>query len=89
LTLLELGKQKKIINISTTLGSLTMAPRFSIFPVPAYKIAKAALNMLTVQYAQEYASKDFVIFALSPGVSVCRQLGDVTTPQMLIVIHSG
>ncbi|KAF2724380.1 short chain oxidoreductase [Polychaeton citri CBS 116435] len=65
--LVELGSQKKIVNISTTLGSMEMSQRFALFPVPAYKITKAAMNMLTVQYAQEYASKDLVIFALSPG----------------------
>lgn len=37
-------------------------------PGPAYKITKAALNMLTAQYAHTYAKEGFVIFALSPGV---------------------
>jgi NAD(P)-dependent dehydrogenase (short-subunit alcohol dehydrogenase family) len=35
---------------------------------PAYKITKAALNMLTVQYALEYEKEGFIIFAISPGV---------------------
>jgi NAD(P)-dependent dehydrogenase (short-subunit alcohol dehydrogenase family) len=35
---------------------------------PAYKITKAALNMLTVQYALEYEKEGFIIFAVSPGV---------------------
>ena len=38
-------------------------------PAPAYKITKAALNMLTVQYALEYEKEGFNIFAVSPGVS--------------------
>jgi NAD(P)-dependent dehydrogenase (short-subunit alcohol dehydrogenase family) len=37
-------------------------------PGPAYKITKAALNMLTAQYAHTYGKEGFVIFALSPGV---------------------
>lgn len=37
-------------------------------PVPAYKITKAALNMLTVQYAQAYAKEGFTFMSLSPGV---------------------
>lgn len=39
-------------------------------PVPAYKISKAALNMLTVQYAQAYANEGFTFMAISPGVSI-------------------
>lgn len=53
---------------STTLGSITMAPRFALFPVPAYKVSKAALNMLTVQYAQSFADQGFTFLAISPGV---------------------
>ncbi|KAL2074163.1 hypothetical protein VTL71DRAFT_7941 [Oculimacula yallundae] len=65
--LLEKGSLKKIANITTTLGSLNLAPSYSWSPAPAYKISKAALNMLTIQYALDYASKGFTIFALSPG----------------------
>jgi NAD(P)-dependent dehydrogenase (short-subunit alcohol dehydrogenase family) len=46
-----------------------MAPRFQLFPVPAYKVSKAALNMLTVQYAQSYENEGFTFITLSPGVS--------------------
>lgn len=44
---------------------------------PAYKISKAALNMLTVQYAQDYAAEGYTFLAVSPGVSIwnsCRLL---------------
>lgn len=59
-----------MINISsTTLGSIGMAPRYAIFPVPAYKVSKAALNMLTVQYAQSFADQGFTFLTISPGVS--------------------
>jgi NAD(P)-dependent dehydrogenase (short-subunit alcohol dehydrogenase family) len=44
-----------------------MAPKFS-FPTPAYKISKAALNMLTVQYALALAEEGFIFVPLSPGV---------------------
>lgn len=43
-------------------------------PVPAYKISKAALNMLTLQYAQEYANEGFTFMAISPGVSLSSLL---------------
>ena len=46
-----------------------MAPKFALFPVPAYKVSKAALNMLTVQYAQAYSEEGFTFVTVSPGVS--------------------
>ncbi|CBY01466.1 hypothetical protein IAQ61_003294 [Plenodomus lingam] len=67
LPLLKKGSLKKVINISTTLGSIATAAKFSIFPVPAYKVAKAALNMLTVQYSLAFAGDGFTFVAVSPG----------------------
>jgi NAD(P)-dependent dehydrogenase (short-subunit alcohol dehydrogenase family) len=37
--------------------------------VPSYKITKAALNMLTKQYALEFADAGFTFVVISPGVS--------------------
>ncbi|CAI7616739.1 unnamed protein product [Penicillium glandicola] len=67
LPLLRKGEKKTVINISTTLGSVAMADAFRSMPSPAYKISKAALNMLTVQYAQQYADDGFTFLAISPG----------------------
>ncbi|RAO66811.1 uncharacterized protein BHQ10_002823 [Talaromyces amestolkiae] len=61
------SQTKKIVNITSTLGSITWSHKSDIAPVPAYKISKAALNMLTVQYATELAPKKFTVFAISPG----------------------
>lgn len=55
-------------NSSTTLGSIGLAGNFAAMPAPEYKITKAALNMLTVQYAQACAKEGFTIFSISPGV---------------------
>ncbi|KAL8989987.1 MAG: hypothetical protein Q9169_008235, partial [Polycauliona sp. 2 TL-2023] len=65
--LLEKGTQKKVINISTTLGSITHARQAHFLPAPAYKISKAAMNALTVQYALDYEKEGFTFMALSPG----------------------
>ncbi|KAB2576424.1 C-factor [Lasiodiplodia theobromae] len=65
--LLEKGNLKKVVNISTTLGSMAMAKNYAQMPVPSYKITKAALNMLTVQYALDFAEKGFTFIAVSPG----------------------
>ncbi|EAW09068.1 SDR family oxidoreductase [Aspergillus clavatus NRRL 1] len=67
LPLLREGRRKVVVNISTTLGSCTLSPTFQGMPTPAYKITKAALNMLTLQYAQDYAREGFTFFAVSPG----------------------
>lgn len=51
------------------MGSISKAQVYAQMKCPAYKISKAALNMLTVQYAQEHASDGFTFLAISPGVS--------------------
>ncbi|KAL6714732.1 hypothetical protein ACLMJK_008157 [Lecanora helva] len=65
--LMTTNKQLTIITRSSTLGSISYAPNFAFAPLPAYKVTKAALNMLTVQYAQELAKDGFTILAVSPG----------------------
>lgn len=46
-----------------------MAKTYETQPCFAYKISKAALNMMNVQYAQQYAEEGFTFLAVSPGVS--------------------
>ncbi|KAH8694291.1 hypothetical protein BGW36DRAFT_454900 [Talaromyces proteolyticus] len=58
LPLLRKGKTKKIVNISGNYMHLL---------TPAYKITKAALNMLTMQYALEHGKDGFIFIAVSPG----------------------
>ncbi|KAK1595299.1 uncharacterized protein LY79DRAFT_547317 [Colletotrichum navitas] len=67
LPLLQQGKLKKVANISTTFGSLTMMPYLHFSPSPAYKISKAAMNALTVQYALDHGKEGFSFMALCPG----------------------
>ncbi|KAJ5584010.1 Short-chain dehydrogenase/reductase SDR [Penicillium hispanicum] len=67
LPLLRKGEKKVVINISTTLGSIARAKVYEIMLCPAYKVSKAALNMLTVQYAQQYAAEGLSFLAISPG----------------------
>jgi NAD(P)-dependent dehydrogenase (short-subunit alcohol dehydrogenase family) len=57
------------------MGSIAMQKNFVHSPAPAYKISKAALNMLTVQYALGYADQGFTFVALSPGVKLPPTLG--------------
>ncbi|OOQ84724.1 short chain oxidoreductase [Penicillium brasilianum] len=67
LPLLRKGEKRVVINISTTMGSLAKAEAYRQAPTPAYKISKAALNMLTVQYAQQYEADGFTFVAVTPG----------------------
>ncbi|KAK5994071.1 C-signal [Cladobotryum mycophilum] len=67
LPLLQKGELKKVANISTTLGSISLAAKNSYLPAPAYKISKACLNALTVEYAVTYENEGFSFIALCPG----------------------
>ncbi|KAL8727918.1 MAG: hypothetical protein Q9181_005531 [Wetmoreana brouardii] len=67
LPLLEAGKQKKIINVSTSMGSIAWAAKYKLAPAQSYKISKAALHMLNAQYALDHAEAGFVFLCVSPG----------------------
>lgn len=54
---------------SSPWGSTTSARSFLYAPCPAYKISKAALNSLTVQYALFYEADGFIFLCVNPGVS--------------------
>ncbi|PVH75146.1 NAD(P)-binding protein, partial [Cadophora sp. DSE1049] len=65
--LLRKGQLKKIGNISSSLGSMTLSAMGKFQPTPAYKVSKTAVNMLTVQWAESLESDDFTVLALCPG----------------------
>ncbi|KAL3471765.1 hypothetical protein BJX99DRAFT_266516 [Aspergillus californicus] len=67
LPLLKQGTLKKVINYSSTLGSIGVAPAMAVQDSPSYKVSKAALNMLTVQYALSFADEGFTFTVLNPG----------------------
>ncbi|OJJ66187.1 hypothetical protein ASPBRDRAFT_138373 [Aspergillus brasiliensis CBS 101740] len=67
LPLMRKGTEKKILNISTTLGSISKQSVNRHVATPSYKITKAALNMLTVVYANELEKEGFTVFCVSPG----------------------
>ncbi|GAB1200350.1 hypothetical protein APSETT444_009720 [Aspergillus pseudonomiae] len=57
----------KTENISTAFASMTHAEMSRVANCPAYKISKAALNALTVQYAMSYKDEGLIFLAVSPG----------------------
>ena len=54
----------------STLGSIAWADHFAAVPGQAYKVSKAALNMLNKQYALDYKEEGFTFLCVSPGVRV-------------------
>jgi len=55
---------KKVINISSDYASIALNDRAYC---GAYNTSKAALNMLTVQYKNEYADEGVIFIPLHPG----------------------
>ncbi|KAF4547923.1 Short chain dehydrogenase-like protein 24 [Elsinoe fawcettii] len=67
LPLLKKGNAKKVLNVTSTMGSNTMSGYFKAHPTQAYKVSKAALNMLTTQWSECYADEGFTFIAICPG----------------------
>jgi len=71
LPLLRRSKAGRIVNLSTTLGSLTIngdptSPYYEARLI-GYNASKAALNMLTVQLAAELKDTGIVVNSVAPG----------------------
>ncbi|KAI9321041.1 4-dihydrotrisporin dehydrogenase [Dichotomocladium elegans] len=62
--LLKKGKTRHIINISSIMGSNANTTRGT---GPAYRVSKAAENMLTRAWAGELGDEGFVVIAMHPG----------------------
>lgn len=69
--LLKLSKAGRIVNISSTLGSLAQQRdyewQFAQFKLPGYCASKAALNMLTIQFGYELKDSAIKINSADPG----------------------
>ena len=61
--LLQKGKEKKIINISSQMGSIQLADG----GMTSYRVSKAALNMLTRNQAIEYKKDGIAVVIVHPG----------------------
>lgn len=71
---------KKIINISSIIGSITsMDGSRGSGQGPVYGISKTALNMLTRLTANHLRSENFIVFAIHPGW-VSTDLGGQSAP---------
>ena len=82
--LMQKNDYGRIVNISSTLGSLSdMTDPESVFAgvhAPAYRLSKAALNALTALFAKELRGTDILINSACPGW-VRTDLGGANAPQ--------
>lgn len=71
LPLLRHSPQARIVNVSTTMGSLSdqADPESPYYPmvVPAYQASKAALNSVTISLAKRLADTDITVTSVCPG----------------------
>lgn len=71
LPLLQVAQGARIVNMSSSLGSMAVnsdpANRYYKAPLIGYNASKAALNMLTVQLAEELRGTGIVVNAACPG----------------------
>jgi NAD(P)-dependent dehydrogenase (short-subunit alcohol dehydrogenase family) len=71
LPLLRASKAGRVVNVSSTVGSLEAqsnpeSPWFSML-VPAYQSSKAALNSVTIELAKTLADTTIKVSAVCPG----------------------
>jgi NAD(P)-dependent dehydrogenase (short-subunit alcohol dehydrogenase family) len=76
LSLLRKGTMKKVINLSSLLGSHEMNPGRQV----AYSTAKCALGMITNIFAKELAQEGFIIVAVHPGTVATDMRPDLKLP---------
>ncbi|KAL6479266.1 hypothetical protein MHYP_G00126990 [Metynnis hypsauchen] len=61
-------RRAAVINVSTLLSSIQKCPEtFAIAPMYAYRISKAALNMLTKCLAEDFKKDGILVMAIHPG----------------------
>jgi NAD(P)-dependent dehydrogenase (short-subunit alcohol dehydrogenase family) len=83
LPLLRKSRAGRIVNLTSDLGSLTTAASDPAFPqLLAYNSSKAALNAVTITYANELRDQKILVNAVSPGSVATDQNGHrgVLTP---------
>ncbi|KAL4955444.1 hypothetical protein BDW69DRAFT_160747 [Aspergillus filifer] len=91
LPLMQESKVKKVASVSSAYASMVLASNLTFASCPAYKISKAALNALIVQFSLDYKDEDFIFFVLSPGWLQSEMGGknaDLTVPQGAEAVRS-
>lgn len=77
------SKQKKIVNISSTEGSMTLiSPRPDVNSI-FYRASKSALNMVMINMAKALKDKGIIITMQSPGLVSTDFVGTLRLPIMI------
>jgi len=75
--LLERSATPVVVNVSSAVGSLTLnAKPDAIWSIVAYPMSKAALNMLTIQYARAFPR--WRVNSVTPGLTLTEFMGRPT-----------
>jgi NAD(P)-dependent dehydrogenase (short-subunit alcohol dehydrogenase family) len=78
--LLKKSSNPRIINVTSLLGSISFqsdhSQQWSSVPVPAYRMSKAALNMLTAYQWNQLKPEGFKVWSFCPGYVVTDISGD-------------
>lgn len=77
--LLKQGQQKKVLVVTSAMGSPAFALEAANTYAVSYATSKAALNMITAKYALAYKDEGIVFLAVSPGLVKTMQGGEVLT----------
>lgn len=72
--LLKKSSEPRIVNVSTSVGSLSLQsdpkwPAYSYAKYGVYAVSKAALNMYTIQLAYQLRDTNFKVNAVCPGLT--------------------
>ena len=68
LPLLRAGKTKRILIVTSSMGSPEFARTTQYVEAPCYSISKSALNMVIVKFAAALKDEGFVVLGVSPGL---------------------
>ncbi|SMG48081.1 SDR family NAD(P)-dependent oxidoreductase [Arenibacter troitsensis] len=97
INLLKKSEEPRIVNLSTSVGSLTLQsdpnwPAYHYAKYAVYAISKAALNMYTIHLAYELRDTNFKINAVCPGLTATDFTfgngGDVETAAKRVVKYA-
>ena len=97
INLLKKSKEPRIVNLSTSVGSLALQsntnwPAYNYAKYAVYATSKAALNMFTIQLAYELRDTHFKINAVCPGLTATDFTfgngGDVETAARRIIKYA-
>ncbi|KAI0159546.1 hypothetical protein GGR57DRAFT_457790 [Xylariaceae sp. FL1272] len=68
LPLIQKGKAKKVVYISTGMADIDMISKFEVWVDPLYSISKAAGNAMVAKFDAQYRKEGILFMSISPGL---------------------